>query len=168
MARTRKTAVEPKDRREFPQFPRVAVGGVVIDRGRVLLVRRGQEPLRGEWSIPGGLVEIGERLKEAVQREILEETGLEVKPVHLLGVFDRVVRASARSSSPGKVRYHYVIVDFLCRLRRRPGKTRRQDVPTASSDVTEACWARESDLGDYRLAPAAHELVLAALLSGRA
>jgi 8-oxo-dGTP diphosphatase len=167
MARTRKTLVEPADRREFPQFPRVAVGGVVIDRGRVLLVRRGREPLRGEWSIPGGLVEIGETLKAAVRREIFEETGLEVEPVHMLAVFGRVVRATAGSSSAGRIRYHYVIIDFLCRLRRRPGKTRRQDAPTPASDVTEACWARESELGDFRLAPAAEEVVLAAFLSGR-
>jgi 8-oxo-dGTP diphosphatase len=154
------------DGREFPMFPRVAVGGVVIDRRRVLLIRRGREPLKGEWSIPGGLVELGETVKEAVQREILEETGLEVKPVRMLGVFDRVVRAPARAGSTRKVQYHYVIVDFLCRLRRKTGPTRGQDVPRPASDATAARWVRESELADFRLAPAAQEVIVAAFLSG--
>ena len=88
----------------------VGVGAVVVDRGRVLLVRRGSEPMKGHWSIPGGLVELGETMQAAVVREIKEETGLEVEPVEVIEVLDRILRNGER------VRYHYVIVDYLCRL----------------------------------------------------
>src|SRR5437867_12480757 len=78
-------------KREFPDHPLVGVGGAVIHRDRVLLIRRGGEPLKGEWSIPGGLVELGEELAEGARREILEETGLEVEPLEVIGVFDRIM-----------------------------------------------------------------------------
>jgi len=96
--------------REFPVAPLVGVGAVVVDQGRVLLVRRGTEPLKGHWSIPGGLVELGERLLDAIVREIAEETGLVVEPVELIELLDRIHREAER------VRYHYVIADYLCRV----------------------------------------------------
>ena len=96
--------------REFPVAPLVGVGAVVVDQGRVLLVRRGAEPLKGHWSLPGGLVELGEGLLQAVVREITEETGLVVEPVELIEVLDRI------HSDAGRVRYHYVIADYLCRV----------------------------------------------------
>ncbi|MGH9649673.1 MAG: NUDIX hydrolase, partial [Terriglobales bacterium] len=95
-------------RREFPDHPMVGVGGVVIHRGRVLLIRRGGEPLKGEWSLPGGLVELGEELAEAARREVKEETGLDVEPLEILNIFDRIF------SEGGRVRYQFVIVDFAC------------------------------------------------------
>jgi ADP-ribose pyrophosphatase YjhB (NUDIX family) len=88
----------------------VGVGAVVVDQGRVLLVRRGTEPLKGHWSIPGGLVELGERLLDAIVREIAEETGLVVEPVELIELLDRIHYDADR------VRYHYVIADYLCRV----------------------------------------------------
>ena len=96
--------------REFPETPRMAVGAVVVDRGRVLLVRRGKEPLKGHWSLPGGVLELGESLTDGVEREVLEETGLFVEVVELVELLDRIHRDGER------VRYHYVIADYLCRV----------------------------------------------------
>ncbi len=96
--------------REFPEAPLVGVGAVIVDEGRVLLVRRGTEPFKGHWSLPGGLLELGESIAEGVIREVREETGLVVKPLELIEFLDRIHRES------GRVRYHYVIADYLCRI----------------------------------------------------
>jgi len=96
--------------REFPEAPLVGVGAVIVNQGRVLLVQRGREPLKGHWSLPGGLVEVGESLKTAVIREVEEETGLLVEPVELIELLDRIHREGER------IRYHYVIADYLCRV----------------------------------------------------
>jgi ADP-ribose pyrophosphatase YjhB (NUDIX family) len=96
--------------REFPVAPLVGVGAVVVEQGRVLLVQRGTEPAKGQWSIPGGLIDVGESLREAVAREVHEETGLFVEPVELIELLDRIHRDGDR------VRYHYVIADYLCRV----------------------------------------------------
>jgi 8-oxo-dGTP diphosphatase len=139
--------------REFPETPRVGVGGVVIHRGRVLLVLRGHEPLRGQWSIPGGLVELGEGLEKAVARELKEETGLVVEPVRIVKVFDRIQRNLRR------VRYHFVIVDYFCRLKR--GKLK------PASDVLDARWARRDELSRYGLTAMASEVILEAFKLAR-
>ncbi len=96
--------------REYPSSPLVGVGAVVVHEGRVLLVQRGTEPAKGQWSIPGGLIDVGESLREAVIREVREETGLIVEPVELIELLDRIYREDDR------VRYHYVIADYLCRV----------------------------------------------------
>jgi|SRR5579863_3215571 len=96
--------------REFPEVPLLGVGGVVVHDRRVLLVQRGREPLKGQWSLPGGLLEVGESLEAGVIREVQEETGLQVHPVQLLELLDRIHRDGDR------VRYHYVIADYLCRV----------------------------------------------------
>ena len=96
--------------REFPSAPLLGVGAVVVDRGRVLLIRRGTEPMKGHWSLPGGLLELGESLADGVVREVREETGLLVEPVELVELLDRIHREA------GRVRYHYVIADYLCRV----------------------------------------------------
>lgn len=96
--------------REFPSAPLVGVGAVIVRGGRVLLVQRGREPAKGRWSIPGGLIEIGEMLTEAVVREVREETGLIIEPVELIELIDRIHREEDR------VRYHYVLADYLCRV----------------------------------------------------
>ena len=115
----------------------VGVGGVVIHRNRALLIRRGSEPLKGEWSIPGGLIEVGESLSGAVRRELKEETGLDIEPLEIIEVFDRIFRRGRR------VRYHFVIVDYVCRL--KGGRLR------PASDVIAARWVRRDDLGRYKL-----------------
>jgi 8-oxo-dGTP diphosphatase len=127
--------------REYPERPIVGVGAVILDGERVLLVRRGNEPLKGEWSLPGGAVEAGETLEAAIAREVLEETGLEVDVGPLVDVLDRI-----RRDPDGRVRYHYVLIDFLCR-------------PTGgtlccASDAADAAWAALADLDRFALAPA--------------
>lgn len=100
--------------REFPGAPIVGVGSVVVDRNRVLLVQRGQEPSKGKWTLPGGALELGESLTEGLVREVMEETGLIVETVELIEVIDRIVREP--DSEGGRIRYHYVIADYLCRV----------------------------------------------------
>lgn len=129
----------------------VGVGGVVIHRGRALLIRRGHEPLKGEWSIPGGLVELGEELAQAARRELKEETGLDVEPIEVIGVFDRIVRGGRKGS---RVRYHFVIVDYACRLKR--GRL------APASDVVDARWVRREDLPHYHLTEKAMEVLVEA------
>ena len=127
--------------REYPQRPVVGVGGVVIENGRALLIRRGGEPLRGEWSIPGGTLELGESLEQGVARELLEETGLEVRVLDFLEVFDRIfVEPSAESAGP---RFHFVIVDYLCE--------RITGEPRAGGDATDLAFAAEDDLQRFQL-----------------
>jgi ADP-ribose pyrophosphatase YjhB (NUDIX family) len=115
-------------RREYPDRPIVGVGGVVVQNGRVVLVRRAKAPRMGEWSIPGGMLELGETLRDGVAREIEEETGLRVKSEEVLDVFDSIV-----TDAEGKTQYHYVLVDYLCSV--TGGELR------AASDVSEARWA---------------------------
>src|ERR1700678_2465659 len=97
-------------RREFPEVPLVGIGAVIIEGARVVLVKRAHPPLQDQWSIPGGVLEVGELVSEAAVREAREETGLVVEPVELLGVYDRVLRNAEQ-----RVQYHYVLIDFLCR-----------------------------------------------------
>lgn len=137
-----------------PAAPVVGVGGVVVRDGRVLLIRRGKEPLYGRWVVPGGTVELGETLEEALVREMAEETCLRVEPVEVLTVFDRIQREGER------VVYHYVIVDFLCRW--RSGEAR------AASDALEVAWASAEELAGYDLPPKALEVVKDAFRRGAA
>jgi 8-oxo-dGTP diphosphatase len=97
--------------REYPKQPLVGLGAIIIQSGRIVLIKRAKPPLLGEWSIPGGMLELGETVRQGVQREALEETGLVVQPTELLGVFDRIV-----PDADGEFSYHYVLVDFLCQV----------------------------------------------------
>src|SRR3954469_7156896 len=127
------------DSRTYPARPIIGVGAVIVDAGRVLLVRRGNEPLKGEWSVPGGAVEVGETLAAAVAREVREETGIDVEVGPIVDVLDRI-----RVDDDGRTRFHYVLVDFLCRA---TGGT-----PASGSDADAVTWARVSEFRDYRVA----------------
>ena len=96
--------------REFPQAPLVGVGAVIVQGDRVLLVQRGRDPMKGQWTLPGGVLEVGESLVEGVIREVREETGLDVEVLELVELLDRIHRED------GRVRFHYVIADYLCRV----------------------------------------------------
>jgi mutator protein MutT len=126
---------------------------VVIHQGRVLLIKRGKEPLRGRWLIPGGTVELGETLEEAVVREVEEETGIAVRPREVVLVFDRI------HLEAGAVRYHYVIVDYLC--------DHISGDPRAGSDAADVAFVAESDLPAYDVPEQALELVRRAFAGAR-
>lgn len=121
--------------REFPTAPIVAVGAVIVDAGRVLLVRRGTAPLKGHWTLPGGVLELGESLMDGVVREAREETGLTVEPVELVELIDRIHREESR------IRFHYVIADYLCRVTCGEAK--------ASSDADEVRWVEHAEWNSH-------------------
>jgi len=133
-------------KREYPETPLVGVGAIIIEAGRVVLVRRGHPPMSGEWSIPGGVLEIGETLREAASREALEETGLEVEPGELLGVYDRVVR-----DTDERTMYHFVLIDFLCH--RISGTLR------AAGDADDARWFGHDEVRSLSLAEDTAEVI---------
>lgn len=127
-------------------FPRVGVGAVMVHEGRVLLVKRGKEPLRGRWVVPGGTVEAGESLHDALVREVREETGITVRPAEVVLVFDRIAREQ------GELRYHYVIVDYLCDY--------VAGSPRAGSDADDVALVPPERLGEYDIPDTALEVVL--------
>jgi 8-oxo-dGTP diphosphatase len=132
-------------KREFPQQPILCVGAVVIRGDSVLLIRRGKAPQKGEWTLPGGMVELGESVHAAVRREVLEETGLRVEPASLAAIFERIIRRN------GRVQYHYIILDYVCHL--KGGELR------SASDVTDARWVSQAELGQYRLRGQARQVI---------
>lgn len=101
----------PIDDRRYPKRPLVGVGALIFDNGRILMAQRGKEPLKGWWSLPGGALECGELLADAVRREVREETGLEIEPLRVFEIFERIMRDSA-----GAPEYHYVLIDYVCRV----------------------------------------------------
>lgn len=125
--------------REYPRAPIVGVGAVVVDAGRVLLVQRGREPLKGKWSLPGGMLELGESLHEGVVREVEEETGLQVEPLELLELLDRIVREQTPEGE--RVRFQYVIADYLCRV---TGGTLK-----AASDAAAVRWVERAEWNSH-------------------
>ncbi len=165
--------------REYPERPLVGVGGVVIEAGRALLIRRASEPLRGEWSIPGGMLELGETLQAGVARELLEETGLHIRVLDLIEVFERIVFAKDHATvsdtsggvrlggaAPSEIasgtrpRFHFVIADYLCE--------RISGEHAAASDVTDLEFAREDDLDRFHLTETALRIVHKAFAMHRA
>ena len=142
-----------KSSREYPERPLVGVGGVVMHEARALLIKRGSEPLLGQWSIPGGSLEVGETLTEGVARELLEETGLTVRVGPLIEVFERIDAAGPKRTVDGveRPRYHYVIVDYLCE--RISGEAR------AGGDVTDVAFATEEDLAKFGMTDTAMRIL---------
>ena len=125
--------------REYPDGPLVGVGAVVVNEGLVLLVRRGTEPMKGRWTLPGGLLELGESLTSGVIREVKEETGLSVEVVELVELLDRIHRQS--DGQADRVRYHYVIADYLCRA--VGGELR------AASDADAVRWVERAEWNSH-------------------
>jgi 8-oxo-dGTP diphosphatase len=136
--------------REYPRFPLVGVGALIAEGNRVVLVRRAKQPSQGEWSIPGGLVDVGETLREAVVREALEETGLLVEPGELVELLERIFR-----DAEGRVRYHYVLADFLCSV--RGGEL------MAGSDASDVQWVDRANLHEFGLASVTLTVILKGL-----
>jgi len=133
-------------KREFPELPLVGVGAIIIQNDRVVLVKRAHPPIQGQWSIPGGVLEVGELVREAAIREAREETGLIVQPADLLGVYDRILRNEEQ-----RVQYHYVLVDFLC----RPVGGELQ----AASDAAEVRWFTRQELPALKLAEDTQDVI---------
>ena len=127
-----------KPNRRYPPRPLIGVGALIFEDDHVLMAERGGEPLKGWWSIPGGLVETGERLEEAIRREVREETGLEVRPLGVIEIFERIMRDAA-----GAAEYHYVLIDYICRA--CGGSL------CAGDDVSRVEWVRRRDLKQLRI-----------------
>lgn len=140
--------------RRYPTRPIVGVGAVVVEDDRVLLVQRGQPPLAGEWSLPGGGVEVGETLAAALQREVFEETGLIVAVGPIVDVLDRI-----HPDDQGRVEFHYVLVDYLCSV---VGGSLQPE-----SDAADARWVRTADLSAYRLQPITLDVIAKAVALAR-
>lgn len=124
--------------RSYPQRPILGVGAIIIEGERVLLVERGREPLKGYWSLPGGVLEVGEKLADGIRREVLEETGLEIELFSVVEIFERIMRDAA-----GVAEYHYVLIDYLCRV--------TGGALSAGDDVSQAKWVERARLPEYRI-----------------
>jgi len=141
-------------KRRYPDGPVVAVGGIVVKDGRVLLIRRGKEPSYGLWSIPGGAVNLGEELRAAARREVREECGIEIEVTEIVEVLDRVVR-----DSDGRIQYHYVLIDYLARW--------ASGDPAPSSDVLEVRWVVPDDLSQYQMTQGTPDVIRKMLAAGK-
>jgi 8-oxo-dGTP diphosphatase len=144
--RTGNRELRTEVKREFPEFPLVGVGSIIIEDDHVLLVKRANPPIQGQWSIPGGVLEVGELVREAAVREAREETGLVVEPGDLLGVYDRILHNHEK-----RVQYHYVLIDFLCR--RVGGEL------LAASDAAEVRWFTREELPELKLAEDTQDVI---------
>ncbi|MGO4879522.1 MAG: NUDIX hydrolase [Bryobacteraceae bacterium] len=126
------------DNRRYPKRPILGVGALIFQRGKILLIERGKQPLKGYWSLPGGALEIGETLEQGVIREVREETGLIVKPVKAIEIFERITR-----DSEGNAEYHYVLIDYICRV---TGGSLH-----AADDASRAEWVARDKLSNYTI-----------------
>ncbi len=133
-------------KREYPDRPIVGVGAVIVDQNRVLVVKRGSPPMAGQWTIPGGVVELGETLRAAAEREAREETGLTVRAGEVIEVIDRIL-----PDENGRPQYHFVLVDFLC--------TVEKGEICAGSDAAEVAWVGQAELEKFKLESKATEVI---------
>ena len=127
-----------RDKRRYPARPILGTGAIILQRDRILLIERGHAPLEGYWSLPGGVLDVGELLRDGVRREVREETGLEIEPMGVVEIFERIIR-----DAQGRPEYHYVVVDYLCRV--TGGKL------CAASDCRRAEWVPRRALREYRI-----------------
>jgi ADP-ribose pyrophosphatase YjhB (NUDIX family) len=134
------------DDRSFPARPIPGVGALIIDNGRILLVERGKDPLKGYWSLPGGAVETGELLVDALRREVREETGLEVEVLHLLEIFERITK-----SDDGRTQYHFILIDYICRP--------IGGALEASDDASRAEWFRPEEIAGLKITKGTPEFI---------
>lgn len=141
-------------KRDYPDQPIIGVGAVIIQGDRALLVRRATEPLRGEWSVPGGVLELGEKLRAGAAREALEETGLHVQIGEVLDVFDSIFR-----DGEGRTQYHFVLIDFLCRP--------ISGEAIAGSDVSEVRWVTEAEINGMQLRDSIAQVLRKALAAAQ-
>jgi len=142
------------ENREYPERPVIAVGGVVVSDARVLLIRRAQPPLEGRWSIPGGILELGETIAQAIERELMEETRVRVHTLGLIEIYEKVLRLPNQPPQ-----YHFVILDYLCEL--KDGNAQ------AGSDVTDVAWSTEGELDRFDLTAEAKRVVTRAFAMSR-
>jgi 8-oxo-dGTP diphosphatase len=140
--------------REYPDHPVVGVGAVVVRDGKALIIKRAHEPRKGEWSLPGGLLDLGESLADAVRREVREETGLDVELGPIIETFDRVHRDEA-----GRIRYHFVIVDYVC--------WSPSGEALAGSDAEAVAWVRADEIDTYGVNRHAKDVILRGLEASR-
>jgi len=128
----------PRDDRRYPKRPILGIGALIFQGKRMLLAQRGKQPLMGLWSLPGGVLETGETLVDGIRREVREETGLDVKPLEIATVFERII-----PDADGRTEYHYVLIDYICRV------TGGEAQP--ASDVSALAWVTEEELTGYPL-----------------
>jgi 8-oxo-dGTP diphosphatase len=140
-------------KRDYPDRPLVGVGAVIVQDNRAVIVQRSTEPLKGQWSIPGGALELGETLRQCAAREALEETGLQVEAVDVLDVFDSIY-----PDPDGRTRYHYVLIDFFCRI--IGGELR------AGGDAAQARWVTREEMDGFQVAATAKKVIRKALERG--
>jgi ADP-ribose pyrophosphatase YjhB (NUDIX family) len=140
--------------REYPAHPVVGVGAVIVRGARALIVKRGHEPRKGEWSLPGGLLNLGESLTDAVRREVKEETGLDVELGPIVETFDRIHR-----DEDGRIRYHFVIVDYVC--------WSASGNAVAGSDADDVAWVKGDEVERYGLSAHAKAVFLKGLVFSR-
>ena len=138
--------------REYPAHPVVGVGAVVVRDRKALIIKRGHEPRKGEWSLPGGIVDLGESLIDAVKREVREETGIEIEPGPIIESFDRIHR-----DPDGRVRYHFVIVDYVCHV--------SSGEAVAGSDAEDVAWITADEIDRYGINPHAAAVIRRGIIS---
>ena len=138
------------DSRWYPQYPMIGVGALVLKEGRMLLVKRSQEPSKGKWSVPGGRLELGETISEAVKREVLEECGVQIEIVRILNVMDNILR-----DDDGRIRYHFVLIDLLANY--------LSGEPEAQSDAEECRWVTPAELAKVDMNPRLRDVIMRAI-----
>jgi ADP-ribose pyrophosphatase YjhB (NUDIX family) len=140
------STINKRDSRRYPPRPILGVGALIFKRESILLVERGKQPLKGYWSLPGGVLEVGEHLADAIRREVKEETGLDVLPQSVVEIFERIMR-----DKNGKPEYHYVLVDYICKV------TGGELLP--ADDASRAEWVRRKDLPHRKLTEGTLEVI---------